>query len=304
MSSAWSWYVILLVVINIVGYTLLLWWTSRTRGTSATATTGHVWDGDITEYNKPLPRWWINLFYLTILFSIGYLIWYPGFGNFAGTSGWTSVKEHDAERAANEAKLAPLFAGFADQSIEELARDPEALRLGQSIFANNCATCHGSDARGARGFPNLTDDDWQWGGDAEQILTTILHGRQAVMAPFGAALGDDQTINSVVVYVQSLSGQRVDPSMAAAGKARYEMICVACHGIDGKGMPLLGAPNLTDNYWLYGGDFDTIRTAITEGRSGNMPAHEPIIGTDRARLVAAWVYNLRHRNGDQAGAAQ
>lgn len=301
MSAPWSWFIILLIVLNIGGCLWLLWWTSKRRP-GEPETTGHVWDGDISEYNKPLPRWWINLFYLTIIFSIGYLVWYPGFGNFAGTSGWTSVSEHDEQRAENEARLAPLFARFADRPIPELARDADALRLGQSVFANHCATCHGSDGRGAKGFPNLTDRNWQWGGEPETILATILQGRQAAMPPMAAVLGSDQAVNEVAVYVQSLSGQRVDPAMAAAGKSRFETICAACHMADGSGMAALGAPNLTDGVWLYGGDFDSIRTAILAGRNGNMPPHEPIIGKDRARLAAAWVYHLDQTGGGSASA--
>jgi cytochrome c oxidase cbb3-type subunit III len=291
MSAFWTWFIIVLVVINIAGCAWLLWWTSKRRP-GEPETTGHVWDGDIREYNKPLPKWWINLFWITIVFSIGYLIWYPGLGGIEGYAKWTSAKEHDAQRAENEARLAPLFAKFEGQSIPQLAGNDEALRLGQSVFANHCAMCHGSDGRGARGFPNLTDGEWQWGGEPEQILTSILQGRQAAMPPFAAVLGSDQAVNEVAVYVQSLSGQRVDPTLAAAGKPRFEMICAACHGRDGTGMTALGAPNLTDGIWLYGGDFDSIRTAITQGRNGYMPPHEPIIGNDRARLVAAWVYHL------------
>lgn len=291
MSAFWSWFIIVLVAVNIVGCVWLLWLTSKRRkGEQPEDTTGHVWDGDLREYNKPLPKWWINLFYLTIVFSIGYLIWYPGLGNFAGTSGWTSAGEHDAHVAAAQEKLAPLFARFEGRPVDEIARDPEAIRLGQSIYGNFCATCHGSDARGAKGFPNLVDGNWQWGGEPETILQTILHGRQAAMPPFAAVLGSEQAITEVAVYVQSLSGQRVDPALAAAGKQRFDMVCAACHGVEGKGNPLLGAPDLTDNVWLYGGDFDSIRTAIVNGRNGQMPAHKDILGETRARLVAAWVY--------------
>lgn len=292
MSSAWSWYVMILVVLNIGGCVVLLWWTSRRRGKSddASGTTGHVWDGNLREYTKPMPRWWIIWFYSTIVFAIGYLIWFPGFGNFAGSSGWTSIKEHDAAVAEAQAKLAPLFARFEGQPIDRIAEDAEALALGKSIFANNCAACHGSDARGAKGFPNLVDDDWQWGGDPETILTTVLNGRQAAMPPMGAALGGDEAVTQVAVYVQSLSGQKVDSGMAAAGQAKFELICAACHTPAGTGNPLLGAPNLTDNIWLYGNDFNTIRDGIVNGHAGQMPAYLPLLGETRARLAAAWVY--------------
>mgnify|MGYP002353672010 FL=1 len=295
MSAAWSWYVIALVVLNIAGCAWLLWWTARRRpGDPAPDDTSHVWDENLTEYNKPLPRWWINLFYLTIVFSIGYLVWYPGMGSFAGTSRWTSASEHDADAAKAASVLEANFGRFRGLPIDQIAKDPEALRLGRTIFANTCSTCHGSDAKGARGFPNLADADWQWGGTPDDILNTVLHGRQAVMPPFGAVVGEEQGATEVAVYVQSLSGQRVDPALAAAGKAKFDMVCTACHGADGTGNPLLGAPNLTDDIWLYGNDFDTLRKAVLEGHNGTMPAHEPIIGEMRSRLVAAWVWSRSH----------
>ncbi len=291
MSAFWSFFVIALVAANILAYAWLLWWTSRRRpGDPKPEDTSHVWDEDITEYNKPLPRWWINMFYLTIAYGIGYLIWYPGMGTFAGTSKWTSVSEHDADAKKAQEKLDALFGKYAELPINQIAQDAEALRLGRSIFANTCSTCHGSDAKGARGFPNLTDNDWLWGGTPDDILTTVLHGRQAAMPPFGEIVGGETGATAVAVYVQSLSGGKADPALAAAGKAKFEMVCVACHGSDGTGNQLLGAPNLTDNTWLYGSEFDTIRDAVLKGHDGSMPAHEPIIGSLRARLVAAWVW--------------
>lgn len=299
MTTGWSLYVISLVVLNILATTWLLWWTARKRKSDSkdAETTGHVWDGDITEYNKPLPKWWINLFYLTIIYSIGYLVWYPGMGNFAGTSGWSSAKEHDAAKAEADKQLAVAFGRFDGMPIDEIARDEEALAFGSRLFANHCAMCHGSDARGGRGFPNLTDADWQWGGTPEDITTTLLHGRQAAMPPLGAVLGGDVGITEVAAYVQSLSGMKADPALAAAGQARFA-VCAACHGPDGKGNPALGAPNLTDDTWLYGSDFATLREGILNGRNGMMPAHAPIIGETRSRIVAAYVWSLTH--GDKA----
>lgn len=291
MSGFWSWFIIFIVAVNIVGCVWLLWRTSRRRAGEA-ETTGHVWDGDITEYNKPLPRWWLNLFYATIVFSLGYLVWYPGLGAFAGIGGWTSVGQHDAERQQNEQRLAPMFERFAGVELAALAGDAEAMRLGRSIFANNCAMCHGSDARGAVGFPNLANDRWQWGGAPETILATVLDGRQGVMPPFGEALGSDLAITETAIYVQSLSGQKVSPGMAAVGKRRFDMICIACHGVEGTGNPALGAPDLTDAEWIYGGNVDAIREAIVKGRHGQMPAHRDILGEARARLVAAWIWSL------------
>jgi cytochrome c oxidase cbb3-type subunit 3 len=294
MSSGWSWYVIVLTLANILGCVWLLWWTGRSRGDGKPEgqTTGHVWDGDLVEGNKPMPRWWINLFYITIVFGLAYLVYYPGLGAFAGTSGWTSRKQHAADVAAAEAQLEPVLARFRSKSIGELARDPEAAALGHSVFANTCATCHGSDGRGARGFPNLTDADWQWGGDPDTVLATVVGGRQAAMPALGAALGEEG-VKATAEYVRSLSGQPGDPALIAAGSQHFQTLCIACHGPDGRGNPLLGAPNLTDGTWLYGGDRETIVQTITNGRNGQMPAHGERIGEDRARLAAAWVLSQK-----------
>lgn len=292
MTAFWSVFIILLVVLNVAGCVWLLLKTSKRAPGAENETTGHVWDEDIREYNKPLPRWWINLFYLTIVFTIGYLIWYPGMGSFAGTSGWTSGKEHDADRQEQDAKLAAALAPFADRPIDALAGDPKAVEHGRAIFAANCATCHGSDARGAKGFPNLTDSSWQWGGDPQTVLTSILQGRIAAMPPMAAVLGSDQAVLETAVYAQSLSGIKVDPTLAAAGKTRFNTVCAACHGAEGKGNPMLGAPDLTDGVWLYGADFETIREGIVKGRGGQMPAHEPLIGATQARLAGAYVWSL------------
>ena len=301
MTPFWSTFVIVIVVLNIVATTWLLWWTGRRRaGDPSADSTSHVWDGDLTEYNKPLPKWWIILFYLTIFYSIGYLAWYPGLGNFAGTSGWSSAKEHDADKADADARLAEAYGKFDGMAIDQIAKDPDALAFGSRLFANHCAMCHGSDARGAKGFPNLTDGDWQWGGSPDDILTTILHGRQAAMPPLEAVLGGDVGVTEVSAYVQSLSGMKTDPALAAAGKARFA-VCAACHGVDGEGNPAMGAPNLTDDIWLYASDFETIGTGIRMGRNGMMPAHLPIIGETRTRIAAAYVWSLSH--GDKAPAA-
>lgn len=290
MNAGWSWYIAVFTVANILGCLWLLWWTGRKRPDlkPEDPTTGHRWDGDLTEYNKPLPRWWLNLFYLTIAFGLGYLVIYPGLGAFGGTRGWSSEREHAADIAAANAKLERALARFRGQPLAVLAGDSAATEFGRSVFANHCATCHGSDARGARGFPNLTDGDWLWGGGPDTILATISDGRQGMMPGFGAALGEEG-VTATAAYVQSLGGARVDATLAAAGERHFQTICVACHGSDGTGNPLLGAPNLTDGAWLYGGDPATIAETIRNGRSGQMPAHRDLIGEDRVRLAAAWV---------------
>lgn len=303
MTPGWSWYVIVLVAINILGCVWLLWWTGKRRpGDPAPTDTSHVWDGDLTEYNKPMPKWWINLFYITIVFSIGYLIYFPGLGAIAGVAGWTSSGEHAAAKAREDAKLEQTFAPYAGKSIDVLAGNPKALALGRSIFNNTCATCHGSTAQGAIGYPNLTDDIWHWGGTPDRILQTVLDGREGVMPEWGKVLtgmGGENAVDYVIAYVRTLS----DPAsmqnnyMAAQGRALYEGVCVACHGIDGKGNQELGAPDLTDDYWLYGNSTESLRQTITAGRHGTMPAHRLIIGETRARLAAAYIWSLSHPVG-------
>jgi cytochrome c oxidase cbb3-type subunit 3 len=293
MSSAWSWYVIALVALNIGGCVWLLGWTGKRRpGDPKPTDTSHVWDGDITEYNKPMPRWWINLFYSTIVFSIGYLIYYPGLGAFHGTSGWTSAKEHDAKKAVEDQKLETTFSRYKDKTIDVLAQDPAALALGRSIFSHTCATCHGSSAQGAIGYPNLSDTIWHWGGSPERVLETVLEGREGVMPAWGQALGGDLGVTEVAVYLQSLRGETTDSLLASAGQDKFESLCAGCHGVDAKGNAQSGAPNLTDRYWLYGDSAETIKTSIADGRHGTMPSHRALLGETRARLVASYVWSL------------
>jgi len=288
MTSGWGIYVALLVLINVVGALWLLFATAKNPEKEEEDTTGHVWDEDLTEYNKPLPRWWLGLFLLTVIFAAGYLVFYPGFGAIAGTLGWTQTGEVKADLAENNRRLEAVFSRFRDSSVEQLEHNPEALNFGRNVFVNNCAACHGSDARGAKGYPNLTDNDWLFGGAPDQVLTTILNGRGGVMPPLGAALGD-QGVNEVANYALSLSGGKADPALAEAGKVRFVTICAACHGPEGKGNIAIGAPNLTDNIWLYGSTLDDIKASVRDGRSGKMPAWGEILGKDRARLVQAWV---------------
>jgi cytochrome c oxidase cbb3-type subunit 3 len=285
MSTFWSVFVMVLVAINVIGAVWLLFGNAKS---GPDETTGHTWDEDLTEYNKPLPMWWIGMFVLSVLFGIGYLVLYPGFGNTQGTLHWSSVKQHDAHVAAANARLEQLFAQFRDKDMAALESDAKALSIGHNVFANNCAMCHGSDARGAVGFPNLADDDWLYGKAPQTVITTITHGRNGVMPGWGAVVGD-QGVTELANYVRELSGQSHDAKLAAAGKARYMTLCIACHGPTGTGNQALGAPNLTDGTWLYGGDLATIEATIRNGRNGRMPAWGEKLGPDRIRLVAAWV---------------
>jgi cytochrome c oxidase cbb3-type subunit 3 len=307
MSAFWSIFVIVLVALNIFGCLWLLMWTSKKRPGEAaeSETTGHVWDENLAELNRPLPRWWLWLFIITVVFSLVYLVLYPGMGSFAGTLGWTRQNQHAADVARVQARQAQVFARFQGRDIAALAQDPEALRIGRNIFANNCATCHGSDGGGAPGFPNLTDGDWLYGGEPQTIEQSILNGRQGVMPAHLPILGE-QGVAETAAYVYGLSGREIDAhlqTLADAGKPRFETICAACHGADGKGNPALGAPNLTDRIWLYGGSMGELKDTIAKGRGGRMPAHRELLGEDRVRLAAAYVYSLSaglpQRGGDE-----
>jgi cytochrome c oxidase cbb3-type subunit 3 len=294
MSTGWTLFIVIITAINVVGATWLMWASSkRAPGEKAPGaeTTGHTWDGDLAEYNNPLPRWWLWLFYGSVAFSLAYLVLFPGLGSWKGTLGWTQEGQWQQEVDAAERAAAPMFERFAGMSIAELGADADAMRVARNLYANNCAMCHGSDARGAVGFPNLTNDDWQWGGTEDAVYTTIANGRLGAMPPWGEMLGPDG-VEEVVAYVLTLSGQQAPADLAAAGEARFQMVCAACHGLDGKGMQALGAPNLTDDVWIYGNSAELIRYAVVNGRNNQMPAHLDLLGEQRVRLLTAYVLTL------------
>ncbi|ERP92835.1 cytochrome CBB3 [Alcanivorax sp. P2S70] len=300
MSNFWSWFIIVIVAINLLGCAgLLLWNNSISAEEAAKETTGHSFDG-IVERNSPLPRWWLGLFIGTLIFACVYLALYPGLGKFEGMLGWTSASQYDSEVALVERQTGPLFEQYAQVPIEELINYPEALAVGGRLFANNCAICHGSDARGAKGYPNLADDVWLYGGSAEQIVTTITAGRQGMMPPMAAAIGNtDDAVRDMAIYVQSLSRPDVankGSNAAAIERAKPKFVmCAACHGPDGSGNQMLGAPNLTDASWLYGPRLEDIEYTIRNGRSGNMPAHENLLTKERIHVISAYVYSLSHK---------
>jgi cytochrome c oxidase cbb3-type subunit 3 len=296
LSAFWNWFVIILTIGSVLGCWWLLNWTKGVSGRDddGVGTTGHVWDEDLEELNNPLPRWWLMLFHITIVFALVYLALYPGLGNVKGVLGWTQLSQYNEEVAIANVAKQDVYAAFEGMTPAQLMASEEAMGIGRRLFANNCAQCHGSDGRGAKGFPNLTDSEWQWGEGYDNILIALKQGRQANMPPLAAALGEEG-LPQVVAYVQSLSGQPVDAAQAAAGQARFA-VCIACHGPDGKGNPLLGAPDLTNDIWLYGGDAATIAETITNGRNGVMPSHADILDQEQRRMVSAYVLSLSQGN--------
>jgi len=297
MSSGWSLFVIVLTIVNIIACVWLLRWTSKPKSADEKigggADTGHTWDGDLREYNNPLPKWWLWLFYLTVVFGLLYLVLYPGLGTLKGIKGWSQASQWEQENAAAEAKVAAYLAPFASMTVPELSANAQAMATANNLFQNNCAQCHGADGGGARGFPNLANADWQWGGDPDTVVQTIAQGRVAAgMVAWGPALGE-AGVDKVVAYLQKLSGQEHDALLAAEGEQLFLTTgCIGCHGMDGKGMTALGAPNLTDDVWLYGGDAAALKETVTNGRAGQMPAFQDKLGEQRVRLLAAYVLKM------------
>jgi len=290
-SSGWSIYIAVATVAGLVACLALLIIAARRRVMAGDNTTGHVWDEDLRELNNPLPRWWMWLFVITVAFSAAYLAFYPGLGSAPGRLGWTSRAQYEDEQAKARATAAPLYAAFAAQSAQELARNPQAMAIGERLFANTCATCHGADARGSKGFPNLTDTDWLWGGSPEKIAETITNGRVGSMPPVAAAVGDAQDVRNVAHYVLSLSGSPHNSIAAGSGRAKFA-VCAACHGADGKGNQALGAPNLTDNVWLHGWGEEAIVAMVTKGKTNVMPAHGARLTPEQIHVLAAYVWSL------------
>jgi cytochrome c oxidase cbb3-type subunit 3 len=291
MSTFWSIFVIVLVVINVGGCVWLITWTmNMNTAEQDDDSTGHTWDGDLKEYNNPLPKWWLNTFYLSIIFTVIYLALYPGLGNFKGLLGWTQDGQYEEQVAASRAQYEEVYAAFVGISLEDLATNPDALRLGRNTYMNNCASCHGSDGRGAKSFPNLTDDNWLWGGDAATVQQTIAQGRVGNMPALGAVAGEEG-VEQIITYLLSDTGD--SSAEVAAGKQKFMTSgCIGCHGVNAEGNPILGAPNLRDADWLHGSSREDIRDTINNGRVNQMPAHLDLIGEDRVRMVAAYVLSL------------
>ena len=292
VSSGWSLFVAAVTIVGMVACLVLLVLASKRKVMANDNTTGHVWDEDLREMNNPLPRWWVWLFVITVLFAAVYLALYPGLGSHEGSLKWSSAGQHQAEVEKARATMAPLYAKFNSLQADALAKDPQAMAIGERLFANNCAVCHGSDARGSKGFPNLTDSDWLGGdGSPAYIEKTIKDGRQGVMPPMAAAVGSADDVKNVANYVLSLSGSPHNAVAAQQGKEKFAA-CAACHGPDGKGNPALGAPNLTDKTWLHGWGEEAVMAMVNGGKTNVMPGQASRLSDEQVHVLGAYVWSL------------
>ena len=290
-SSGWSIFIAAATILSLIACLVLLVIASRRKVMANDNTTGHVWDEDLRELNNPLPRWWMWLFVITVVFSAVYLWLYPGLGSREGSLNWSSSGQHQAEVDKVRSRIAPLYAEFTAMPAEELARNAKAMGIGERLYLNNCAQCHGADARGSKGFPNLADSDWLWGGTPEKIAHAITNGLQGNMPPMAAALGGGENVRNVAHYVMSLSGSAHNEIWAQAGKEKFAA-CAACHGADGKGNQALGAPNLTDRTWLHGFGEQAISAIIANGKVNVMPAQASRLTPEQVQVLSAYVWSL------------
>jgi len=297
VSGFWNMYVMGLVALSLL-FCLFILVSNNKREAGPVELHGHVWDENLAEYNNPLPRWWLYLFWITLVFAAVYLVMYPGFGNSKGVLGWSAVGQYETEMRNAEARYAPIFAKYQGMDIAAVAADPEATGAGKRLFVTYCAQCHGADARGAKGFPNLSDTAWNWGGEPDTIKTTITGGRMGMMPPFGPALGGEG-VKDVANYVRSLSGLAHDSLRAQRGAELFQQNCVACHGPEAKGTAAMGAPNLTDGDWLYGSSEATITETVSNGRTNRMPGFGEFLGEAKVHLLASYVYGLSNNKPAQ-----
>ncbi|NRT55554.1 cytochrome-c oxidase, cbb3-type subunit III [Sphaerotilus uruguayifluvii] len=302
ISSFWSWYVIAIVVGGLAFCVFVLIVASKRTVMADDNSTGHVWDEDLREMNNPLPRWWMGLFVITVVFAATYLTLYPGLGGSKGTLGWSSKGQLEAENAKALQTMAPVYERFKAMTPEQLMADPQAMGIGERLFVNTCAGCHGSDARGSKGFPNLTDNDWLGGSGPEYIAKTIAEGRQGMMPPMAAAVGSADDVKNVANYVLSLSGSPNDSIRAQLGKSKFGA-CAACHGADGKGNQAIGAPNLTDKVWLHGWGEAAVMAMVNNGKTNVMPQHASRLSPDQIRVLASYVWSLSHKGDKQTALA-
>jgi cytochrome c oxidase cbb3-type subunit 3 len=296
MPAFWHWFVAAGTIAFVVWCVWLIHWAGKQgpQNVADDEVVGHRWDGDLEEWNNPAPKWWLYFYFGTIVWAVGYMIAYPGLGSWDGMLGWSQQGQYEAEMQAAAERYGPIYENFAAMDFDSLQDEPKALALGKSLFASYCTTCHGSDARGATGYPNLADNDWLWGSDEAALTTTISKGRNGVMPVLAPALGGDAGIDNMVSYVKSLSGLGDADAAAMSAKPMFLALCSACHTAEGTGNPIFGAPNLTNDIWLYGSSDESIRASIVEGRNGVMPAHGELLGEARTRMLAAYIASLSH----------
>ena len=297
MPAFWHWFVAAGTIVFIIWCAFLVSWSAKQgpKNIADDEVVGHKWDGDLQEWNNPAPKWWLYLYFITIVWAVGYLIAFPGIGNWEGALGWSQQGQYEAEMQAAADRYEPIYEKFAAMDFEELSKNADANQLGRSLFASYCTTCHGSDARGATGYPNLTDNDWLWGNSEAALTTTLTSGRRAAMPVLAPALGGDKGIDNMVKYVRSLSGIIKADADAMSAKPMFVALCSACHTAEGMGNQLFGAPNLTDDIWLYGSSDEAVRTTIVQGRNGQMPAHGELLGENRTKILAAYVASLSNQ---------
>lgn len=300
VSEFWSWFIVVLTLGGIAGLFWLTWWMSgkTTQPGEAVQTMGHVWDENLAELNNPLPKWWLNLFYVSLLFGMLYLLLYPGLGSFGGILGWTQTGQYDKEIALADSRYGALYDEYLQRDIATIVNEPEAVKMGERLFVTYCTTCHGADARGVPGYPNLRDGEWLYGGQPQHIEASILNGRSGQMPGWQPALGP-KGVDEVTEHVLQLAGRDHDAALAEAGEKHFATLCAACHGTDGRGNQALGAPNLTNDNWLYGGSREAISQSIANGRQGKMPAHQEFLGKAKVHLLATYVYSLSADRGPE-----
>lgn len=293
MPAFWHWFIAGGTILFVIWCVWLISWSSK-QGPANVAddeVVGHKWDGDLEEWNNPAPKWWLYLYFITIAWAVGYLVAFPGLGSYEGMLGWSQEGQYEAEMQAAAENYDPIYEEFAAMDFEVLSQNAQAQALGKSLYASYCTTCHGSDARGAPGYPNLTDNDWLWGNAESELYISIANGRNAVMPVLAPALGGDEGIANMAKYVKSLSGGEADAG-AMSAQPMFVALCSACHGVDGTGNKIFGAPNLTNDIWLYGGSLETIQETLLNGRNGVMPAHGDLLGENRTKILAAYIYSL------------
>jgi cytochrome c oxidase cbb3-type subunit III len=300
IHSGWAIFVAAVTILSLLACLWLLIIASRRKVMADDNTTGHVWDVDLVEMNNPLPRWWMWLFVMTVVFAAIYLAFYPGLGTNPGTLKWSSLGQYEAEQAKAREAMAPVYAAYATMPVEALAQDAKAMGIGERLFLNNCAQCHGSNARGSKSFPNLTDNDWLWGGSHEAIKATLTNGRNGNMPAMAAAVGSPDDVRNLANYVLSLSDSPHNNLAAQLGKPKFAS-CAACHGAEGKGNTALGAPNLTDKIWLHGWGEQAIVQIITNGKVNQMPAQASRLTPEQIHVLGAYVWNLSQGTRVAAG---